>query len=146
MNTGYALARDEHYLTDHRPVLVLSFLEFVVLPEARLLLQDGQPVQIGSRAFDLLVVLTQHRGQVVPKDRIIRFVWPTTTVDESNLRFQMVLLRKALGSERDLIKTIPGRGYLLVMDGLAPSRQGQIPPDLQDNRSSSTRASLTSPV
>lgn len=131
MDNGHALARDTRDRSDKEPALdlansprVLSFREFVVLPEARLLLQEGRPVEIGGRAFDLLVVLTQHRGQVVPKERIISFVWPTTTVEESNLRFQMVLLRKVLGSERNLIKTIPGRGYLLVMDGLASSRPG----------------------
>jgi DNA-binding winged helix-turn-helix (wHTH) protein len=94
----------------------LQFSNFVVIPEARLLLCGGRPVTIGSRAFDLLVTLVQHRGQILSKERIIAFVWPSTTVDECNLRFQMVLLRKVLGREARLIKTIPGRGYLLAVD------------------------------
>ena len=96
---------------------VLRFRDFVVIPEARLLHQGGHPLDIGSRAFDLLVILARHRGQIVPKPTIISFVWPTTLVEESNLRFQMVLLRKVLGPARHLIKTIPGRGYLLAIDG-----------------------------
>ena len=96
---------------------VLRFRDFVVIPEARLLHQGGHPLDIGSRAFDLLVILARYRGQIVPKTTIISFVWPTTLVEESNLRFQMVLLRKVLGPARHLIKTIPGRGYLLAIDG-----------------------------
>lgn len=96
---------------------VLRFRDFVLIPEARSLQRDGHPLDIGSRAFDLLVILVRHRGQIVPKQTIISFVWPTTLVEESNLRFQMVMLRKVLGEDRHLIKTIPGRGYLLAVDG-----------------------------
>jgi DNA-binding winged helix-turn-helix (wHTH) protein len=56
------------------------------------------------------------RGAVVSKDDIVRRVWPATVVDECNLRFQIAVLRKALGADRDLIKTISGRGYLFVAD------------------------------
>jgi len=91
---------------------------FVLVPEARLLLLDGRPVTIGGRAFDLLVVLTRYRGQTVSKETIFRSVWPNTFVEESNLRFQMGLLRKALGRYRHLIITIHGRGYLLAIDGV----------------------------
>ena len=109
------------------PPSVLRFRDFVVVPEARLLHQDGRPLDIGSRAFDLLVILIRYRGQIVPKQTIIDFVWPTTLVAESNLRFQMVLLRKVLGHDRHLIKTIPGRGYLLAIDGPPPGDHVEAP-------------------
>ncbi|MBC9034444.1 winged helix-turn-helix domain-containing protein [Sphingomonas sp. JC676] len=76
----------------------------------------GAPVEIGSRAFDLLIVLLRSRGEIVSKEEIVRRVWPSTTVDESNLRFQMTVLRRVLGKDRDRIKTVPGRGYLFVDD------------------------------
>ncbi len=93
-----------------------SFGRFTAVPSARTLLRDGIPVDIGARAFDLLIILLRSRGRVVAKQAIVSHVWPTTTVDESNLRFQMTVLRKALGPSRELIKTIPGRGYLLAID------------------------------
>lgn len=89
---------------------------FTARPACRDLSCGGRPVDVGSRAFDLLVILLRSQGEIVSKDDIFRHVWPSTTVDESNLRFQMATLRKALGSERDRIKTIPGRGYLFVAD------------------------------
>jgi DNA-binding winged helix-turn-helix (wHTH) protein len=100
----------------------LTFGPFHLLPGARTLLRDGQVVECGSRAFDLLHILLLSPGKVVSKEEIIRHVWPTTCVDESNLRFQMASLRKALGVYRDAIKTIPGRGYFLASEWRAPEQ------------------------
>ena len=94
----------------------MCFGEYSVCPGARALRLGSSEVPLGSRAFDLLVVLLRARGRRVTKDEIVREVWPATFVDESNLRFQMGVLRKALGAERDRIKTIPGRGYIFVDD------------------------------
>ncbi|MBP2277801.1 MULTISPECIES: winged helix-turn-helix domain-containing protein [Sphingomonas] len=94
----------------------LGFGEFVALPASRTLLCRGAPIELGGRAFDLLIVLLRARGSLVTRDEIVRYVWPSTIVDESNLRFQMACLRKALGEARNYIKTVPGRGYLFVGD------------------------------
>jgi DNA-binding winged helix-turn-helix (wHTH) protein len=94
----------------------IRFRDFEIRPGDRLLLRDRQPICIGSRAFDLLMVLLRSRGAIVSKETIFRYVWPATTVEESNLRFQVASLRKVLGADRELIKSIPGRGYLFASD------------------------------
>jgi DNA-binding winged helix-turn-helix (wHTH) protein len=94
----------------------ISFGQFLVLPGARSLEFKGRPVEISSRAFDLLIVLLRSRGSIVTKEELMRYVWPSTTVDDTNLRVQMACLRKALGDDRNLIKTVPGRGYVAVGD------------------------------
>ena len=105
---------------------LIAFRRFQVFPAARQLLQDDHEVEIGSRAFDLLLVLLEARGRIVDKGQIFQRVWPTTNVEDSNLRFQMAVLRKILGDDRDLIKTVPGRGYMLAEDlpGRAMARAG----------------------
>ena len=97
--------------SERRPI---SFRHFVLVPATRTLLHRGRPVEIGGRAFDLLLVLLRARGAIVSKAEIMRHVWPSIFVDEGNLRFQMAMLRKALGEDRDLIKTVTGRGYLVI--------------------------------
>jgi DNA-binding response OmpR family regulator len=87
-----------------------------MVPEARQLLADGRPVRLGGRAFDLLLVLLRARGSLVSKDEILSAVWPSLVVEEANLRFQMAALRRALGEDRDVIKTVSGRGYLLAAE------------------------------
>jgi DNA-binding response OmpR family regulator len=94
----------------------LSFARFRVLPYSRQLLADGQPVEVGSRAFDLLLVLINARGNLVTKSEIVRTVWPNTIVEESSLRVQIAALRRVLGRDRNVIKTIPGRGYIFTID------------------------------
>ncbi|MET3528526.1 winged helix-turn-helix domain-containing protein [Phenylobacterium koreense] len=73
-------------------------------------------MEIGSRAFDLLHILLRARGRVVARADLFRHVWPMTTVDDSNLRFQISCLRRALGKDRELLKTVPGRGYMLAAE------------------------------
>ncbi len=94
----------------------LCFRAFRLLPASRILLHHEAPVEIGSRAFDLLHILLRSRGVVVERADIIRHVWPTTTIEESNLRVQVAYVRKVLGEDRELLKTVPGRGYLLAAD------------------------------
>lgn len=98
------------------PQVEIRFRGFRLLPGARMLLRDGKPVELGSRAFDLLHVLAAARGSVVAKRDIVKQVWPSTVVEESNLRFQIGVLRRALGRDRDLIKTVAGRGYIFAAE------------------------------
>jgi DNA-binding winged helix-turn-helix (wHTH) protein len=76
-----------------------------------LLLADGAPVELGTRALDLLLVLLEADGSLVSKRELISRVWPDVAVSEENLKVQVSALRKALGSDRDVIRTEFGRGY-----------------------------------
>jgi predicted ATPase/DNA-binding winged helix-turn-helix (wHTH) protein len=82
--------------------------------ERREIRHDGATLHMGSRAFDILALLIHADGTLVSKDEIMRRVWPTSCVEENNLQVHVAALRKALGCDRSLIKTIPGRGYQLV--------------------------------
>lgn len=117
----------------------LSFGPFHLSIGRRLLARDGVPVDLGARAFDLLVALTLAPNVVVSKQDLISRVWPDVIVDEGSLRFHMTGLRKALGDGRDgarYITTVAGRGYCFVA---AISRS--IPP-LQDGAASDFRHAL----
>ncbi len=96
-----------------------------VLPHRREVLVDGQPLDVGSRAFDLLVTLIQARGSVVSKDDLIERVWPGRVVDENALQAHISTLRKALGAQRNLIRTVAGRGYQFIgeLRAAAPAAQ-----------------------
>jgi DNA-binding winged helix-turn-helix (wHTH) protein len=86
------------------------------LTHSRELLVDGAPTPLGGRASEVLAVLIEAHGQLVTKDDLLDRVWPTTTVGENCLQFQVSALRKALGDDRDLIKTVSGRGYRFVAE------------------------------
>jgi TolB-like protein/DNA-binding winged helix-turn-helix (wHTH) protein/Flp pilus assembly protein TadD len=94
----------------------VEFGRFRLLPHRHELRADGVAVELGSRAFDVLMVLVEARGALVTKDEILSRVWPDTVVEENNLAVQISTLRKALGEDRDSIRTVSGRGYRFVAE------------------------------
>ena len=97
--------------TASEPTASVAFGRFRVLPHRRELLADGRPIKLGGRAFDVLMALIEARGAVVGKDALLARVWPGRIVEENSLQAQISALRAAFGAERELIRTVPGRGY-----------------------------------
>ena len=89
----------------------LEFGRFRVLPRQRRLLAGGVPVELGARAFELLLVLIGADGALVTKEELQSRVWPDVVVAQQNLKVQISALRKALGEDREFICTEQGRGY-----------------------------------
>ena len=89
----------------------IEFGRFSVLPHRRELLAEGRSLELGGRAFDVLMALIEASGAVVSTDALMNRVWPDRIVEENNLQAQISALRKALAADRDLIRTIAGRGY-----------------------------------
>ena len=93
---------------------VLAFGPFRLLPAERRLERDGTQVRLGGRALDLLIVLVERAGEVVPGRTLLETVWHDVNVEESSLRFHIKNLRKALGdtpAETRYVANVPGRGY-----------------------------------
>ncbi|KUY59288.1 ATP-binding protein [Burkholderia sp. RF2-non_BP3] len=97
------------YSYDH----CFTFGDFHLFPTQQRLLRGEIPIALGSRAMEILVVLIEQAGQIVDKETLTRRAWPTTFVEESNLRAQIAALRRALGDGKSplLIANVPGRGY-----------------------------------
>ncbi len=89
----------------------MEFGRFTVRPLRRELLADGASIELGGRAFDVLMTLIGSMGSVLSKDELMSRVWPGRIVEENSLEAQISALRKALGPDRDLIRTVAGRGY-----------------------------------
>ena len=108
------------------PFAAVEFGRFKVVPHRRELIADGTPIALGSRAFDALLVLIDAGGTVLDKDELMRRVWPDRVVEENNLQAQISALRKAFGADRDLIRTVAGRGYQFT--GEVRGAAGRPPP------------------
>jgi DNA-binding winged helix-turn-helix (wHTH) protein/TolB-like protein/Tfp pilus assembly protein PilF len=97
----------------------VAFAEFELDRAHRRLYRDGETVPLYSKAFDLLVFLIEHNGDVVQKSEILDMVWADQFVEEANLSVQISALRKALGEttyEPRFLITVPGVGYKFVAD------------------------------
>ena len=67
----------------------ISFGPFRLVPTQQLLLQNDNPVRLGSRALDILTALVQRPGELVGKEELMARVWRGTFVEEGNLKFQV---------------------------------------------------------
>jgi TolB-like protein/tetratricopeptide (TPR) repeat protein len=77
----------------------------------------GRPVQLGSRAFDLLLTLVRRQGELATTVTLMAEVWPDTVVEDNNLKVHISALRKVFAKEPELadcILTVAGRGYRFV--------------------------------
>jgi DNA-binding winged helix-turn-helix (wHTH) protein/TolB-like protein len=85
----------------------------------RLLFHNDELVALAPKTAETLQALLEHRGSLVPKDELIKLVWPDTVVEETGLARNISLLRKALGEEGDVceyVETIPKRGYRFIAE------------------------------
>src|SRR5215813_5652326 len=99
-----------------------EFGRFRIDAAERLLMRDQEVVPLTPKVFEILLVLVQSSGQVIPKDGLMKKVWPDSFVEEGNLTQNISLLRKALGEGQNgsqYIETVARRGYRFV----APVRE-----------------------
>ena len=111
---------------------MISFGVYRLVPAMRMIEKDGVPIELGSRALDILIVLVEHAGEVVPCKALLSRVWRGLIVDPSGLRVHIAGLRKALGDGKDgarYIVNIHGQGYSFV----APMRRAtRLEPEIQE--------------
>ncbi|MDD0994616.1 helix-turn-helix transcriptional regulator [Pseudomonas sp. TNT2022 ID1044] len=101
-------------LSHERAVL---FGPYRIYPGQRLVMEADQPLRLGRRAMDILLILLEHAGNVVSKQQLMAAVWPNSVVEEINLRVHMAALRKALGdgqAGQRYIINVAQRGYSFV--------------------------------
>ena len=83
-----------------------------------LLYRSGQAVPLTPKAFEALLVLVEKHGHVVGKEELMKRLWPETFVEEGSLTFNISVLRKVLGDDRQngnrFIETVPRRGYRFI--------------------------------
>ncbi len=96
---------------------MLSFGPFRLDSARHILFEGDKRVALGQRALDILIALVDRPGELVSKQDLMARVWPNTFVEDSNLRVNVALLRRALRDGQDgrrYITTDQGRGYRFV--------------------------------
>ena len=101
--------------TSKVPSKVLSVGNLTIDPEKREVEVDGQAIDLRTREFDLLYILTENPSMVFSREQLLNKVWgfdfygETRTVDVHIAR-----LRDKLRSAGVSIETVWGIGYKLV--------------------------------
>lgn len=96
---------------------LFEFEDFRLDLAEKTLTRGGAAVPVTPKAFDTLRALVESAGSLVEKDELMRRVWQGRFVEESNLTFNIKVLRKALGDDAArprFIETVPRRGYRFI--------------------------------
>ncbi len=96
------------------PQFTVRFGRFEFRSRSRVLLRDGVPCKVGSKAFNLLHMLLAHADRVVSKDEILGQLWPEQSVGENNIQVHICALRKLIG--RSYLQNLPRQGYRFVAE------------------------------
>jgi Tol biopolymer transport system component/DNA-binding winged helix-turn-helix (wHTH) protein len=96
-----------------------EFDEFRLDADRKCLWHADQLVSLTPKAFETLLVLIKHRGEIVGKDVLLDEVWADTFVEESTLSQNILTLRKTLAAfekDKQFIVTVPRRGFRFVAE------------------------------
>ena len=92
--------------------VIYEFGKFVLDPQEKTFLADGQPIHLPAKEFETLVLLVENNGRALSKEEMMEFIWPGTFVEENNLAKYVSRLRKLLSSGGEItIQTLPKHGY-----------------------------------
>ena len=91
-------------------------LFFPELYQLRLIKSGGEEkIDLGYSGSRLLERLARNPGEVVDRDELMGFAWAGRVVGQGSLNQQIYTLRQILADEkeREIIQTLPRRGYLI---------------------------------
>ena len=78
---------------------------------------DGQEATLRPKSFEALRYLVENSGRLIPKDELIKVLWPDTTVTDESLTNCIAEVRRAIGDrDQTIVKTVPRRGYIFAAE------------------------------
>ncbi len=106
--------------------------EWTVEPLAGCVSKPGQRLHVEPKLMDVLLCLVAADGETVSRDQLLSQVWQGVVVSEEALTRAISELRSLLGDtakEKRYIRTLPKRGYCLIMPAVPLSAATSSPID-----------------
>ena len=97
--------------------MTYRFAEFVLDARARLLLSANAAKPLSEKLCEVLRMLVEADGAIVPKDEFATRIWSSESFSEANLAQHVSVLRKLLsdtGGVRRFIVSVSGKGYRFI--------------------------------
>lgn len=82
---------------------------------------DGTETALRPKTLELLLLLLRNPTRLVARAEILDAIWPGLHVSDDSITQCVMELRRALGEDAALLKTVPRRGILLEV-GQTPTR------------------------
>lgn len=101
----------------HKSNTFYSFGDFRLDLAEKVLLRGTEAVSLTPKVFETLQIFVENPGKLIEKDELMQRLWKDSFVEESNLTYNIKMLRKALGDSAAyprFIETVPKRGYRFI--------------------------------
>lgn len=111
-----AILRRTRRPADPDPKEVVHLGDLTIDPARREVRIKGEPVELRTQEFDLLLTFAEHKGLVLKREQLLNLAWgydyygQTRTVD-----VHVAHLRKKIADSSAKIETVTGIGYKLVV-------------------------------
>ncbi|MEZ5019996.1 MAG: response regulator transcription factor [Bacteroidales bacterium] len=87
---------------------------FTVDNENSLIMNDGRPLELTRKEYDILSLLIRNEGKIFPRHEILARVWGNDViVTDRTVDVTIARIRKKLGDRGSMIKNKSGYGYYL---------------------------------
>ena len=96
---------------------IYAFGPFVLDPAEHRLTRSGRRIAVPAKAWQILVLLAEAGGRLVPHETFRAKLWPNVVVEDRTLTVHVSTLRKALGAgpAAEHIETVARAGYRLAV-------------------------------
>ncbi len=94
------------------------FSDFIVDPQANLLIKKSSQKRLESKIISLLSFLASSDNKVISKQQIREAIWPNVVVGDETIAKAIFTLRRALADDAKnpkYIETIPKKGYRFIV-------------------------------
>ncbi|KAF6627016.1 response regulator transcription factor [Paenibacillus sp. EKM208P] len=101
---------------EDKPLSRLQVDSLVLERKTRLVVREGNRIELTPKEYDLLLYLMEHKNQVLQRDQMIQDVWGFDFVGDTNVVDVYIrYVRKKIdhGYKKKLIKTVRGVGYCI---------------------------------
>lgn len=123
----------------------LVFDRFLLDTDRRILLREGQMVDLQPLVFDLLALLARRPRKVVTRAELLPAVWRSTSVTETVVARAVMKARRALLDDAQapkLLRTVPRVGYSLEADVVETAASAPQPLQAWPSSGKNTRLAL----
>ncbi len=114
---------------------IYEFGPFRLIPNEHRIYRLDEQVLLPPKEFDLLLLLVKNQGQIMPREALIKALWPNTIVEEANLNVHISALRKMLAegqSDPHYIETLPRLGYRFIAPVIAHTGEDAASPQVTE--------------
>src|SRR4029453_11515664 len=94
------------------PQRTFAFNEFTLDLTRGSLFRGRDEIKLRPKSFETLRYLVENSGRLISKNELIEAVWPDTSVTDDSLVQCLIEVRRALGENGQIVKTVPRRGYI----------------------------------